>query len=403
MSRRRAAGRPPRQTPYKRTYPDGRVVWVARYLDLDAHQHYAKPLWNGSKATFTLKGDAQRAIDEALERLYQRSAEQPEQIGAYFETWTERHPRSERTNKTNTDRISYVLDVEIEGRPLRDWEFDELRRRQVLALVDYMLRTEGRAAQGVRGILSSFSAMAEDAIGDDAAEANAFMGLRLRRNDSRIKKPPRKPRIWSFEQMRAFAAGGRPQIRAATVRPSGEYGKARGARKPKEPHFYSPHDYEALLLTPGLTGLRLGEFLALRRTDLSGGLLTFRFSAHEGELVESSEQKNHEREVPVPPSLARAIEARPTRIDTDLLFPTPRGKLWRERNFYRDVWVPAQIATGLDPTPHEFRHSYVTHLRAAGIDDADLARVAGHTVETMIAVYTHALERSHDAIRQVIG
>jgi integrase len=104
-----------------------------------------------------------------------------------------------------------------------------------------------------------------------------------------------------------------------------------------------------------------------------------------------------------PPSLAQLLDALPSRNDTDLLFPTPTGKLWRERNFYRNVWVPAQLATGLDPTPHEFRHSYVTHLRAAGIDDADLARVAGHTVDTMISVYTHALERSHEAIRKVIG
>lgn len=65
--------------------------------------------------------------------------------------------------------------------------------------------------------------------------------------------------------------------------------------------------------------------------------------------------------------------------------------------------MPAQLATGMDPTPHEFRHSYVTHLRAAGIDDANLARVAGQTVETMISVYTHALERSHEQIRKIIG
>ncbi len=403
MSRRRAAGRPPRQTPYKRTYADGRTVWIARYLGLDGKPNYAKPRWNGGKSTFALKGDAQKAIDESLERLYQRSAQQPQRIGDYFEIWPDRHPRSKRTNKTNVDRISYVLDVEVEGRPLREWEFDELRRRQVLALVDHMLRAEGRAAQGVRGILSSLSTMAEDAIGDDAAEANAFMGLRLRRNDSRIRKPPRKPRIWSFEQMRAFAAGGRAQVRARTQRPSDPRASKRRGAKARAPRFYSAHDYEALLLTPGFTGLRLGEFLALRRSDLADGLLTFRFSAHEGELVESSEQKNHERAVPVPPSLALALASQPTRIDTDLLFPTPTGKLWRERNFYRDVWVPAQLATGLDPTPHEFRHSYVTHLRAAGIDDADLARVAGHTVETMISVYTHALERSHDAIRQAIG
>lgn len=400
MNRRRAAGRPPRQTPYKRTYSDGRTVWVARYRDLDGKRQYAKPDWNGGKSTFELKGDGQRAIDEALDALYQRSAQKPQQVGSYFETWPEHHPRSERTNKTNADRISYVLGVEIEGRALRDWEFDDLRRRHVLSLIDHMLRVEGRAAQGVRGILSALSAMAEDAIGDDAAEDNAFMGLRLRRNDPRIKKPARKVRVWSFEQMRAFASGGRPEVRARTQRPPDR--RAKGRRKIK-PRFYSSHSYEALLLTPGLTGLRLGEFLALLRSEFDGSVFNSQFSAHEGGLVSSSDQKNHERVVPVPPSLADLIESQPPRIDTEWLFPTPTGKLWRERNFYRDVWVPAQLATGLDPTPHEFRHSYISHLRAAGIDDADLALVAGHTVETMISIYTHPLERSHEAIRRVIG
>jgi integrase len=400
MSRRRPAGRPPRQTPYKRAYTDGRIVWVARYTDRDGKRRIAKPDWNGGKSTFVLKGDAQGAIDEALEQQLGDGPAQPDTVGGYFSTWPRLHPRSKRTNETNANRISYLLDVEIEGRALRDWEFDELRRRHVLALVDHMLREEGRAARGVRGIISSFSAMAEDAIGDDSAETNAFMGVRLRRNDPRIKKPPRKIRVWSFEQMKAFAAGGRPDVRARTQRPPDRRAKRRDNRKSR---FYSAHDYEALLLTPGLTGLRLGEFLPLRRSDFDGSLLTIRFSAHEGELIESSDQKNHEREVPVPPSLAELIQSQPARIDTDLLFPTPTGKLWRERNFYRDVWVPAQLATGLDPTPHEFRHSYVTHLRAARIDDADLALVAGHSVETMISVYTHALERSHDAIRKAIG
>jgi integrase len=379
------------------------VVWIARYLAPDGKPTYAKPRWNGGKSTFARKGDAQRAIDEALERLHSGGVQQPEQVGTYFEVWLERHPRSERTNATNRNRVGYVLDVEIEGRPLREWQFDELRRRQVLALVDHMLRVEGRAAEGARGITRALSAMAEDALGDDVATVNPFMGVRLRGNDPRIRKPARKARIWSFEQMREFAAGGRPQVRARTLRPPDPRASKRRGAKAREPRFYSPHDYEALLLTPGFTGLRLGEFLALRRTDFDGSAFNFCFSAHEGELVRSSEQKNHERTVPVPPTLVRLIESTPTRIDTDLLFPTPRGKLWRERNFYRDVWVPAQLASGLDPTPHEFRHSYVTHLRAAGIDDADLAQVAGHRVETMISVYTHPLERSNDAIRQAIG
>jgi site-specific recombinase XerD len=91
------------------------------------------------------------------------------------------------------------------------------------------------------------------------------------------------------------------------------------------------------------------------------------------------------------------------RIDTRLLFPTPTGKLWRQRNFYRDVWKPAQEASGIDVRPHEMRHSFVTHLRAAGVDDADLAAMAGHRVETMLSTYTHALGRSFDRVREVIG
>lgn len=89
--------------------------------------------------------------------------------------------------------------------------------------------------------------------------------------------------------------------------------------------------------------------------------------------------------------------------DCELIFTTPRGRMWRERNFYRDVWKPTQEACRLDIRPHECRHSYVTHLRAAGINDADLAAIAGHRVETMLARYTHAAGTSFEAVRVAIG
>jgi hypothetical protein len=67
--------------------------------------------------------------------------------------------------------------------------------------------------------------------------------------------------------------------------------------------------------------------------------------------------------VPCPPTLCRLIQARPARIDTPLLFSTPTGKLFWERNFYRDVWYPAIEASGIYCEPHEFRHSYLSLLR----------------------------------------
>lgn len=382
-----------RESPYKRTLPSGGEVWVARYTGADGKRRYAKPTWNRGRSTFELKREAQRAIDEAYQLPTRR-----ETIGGYAESWTRRRPRSEATNETNARRLAAVLDVELERRPLSHWCFDELRRRQVNDLVDVLLRDQGRAVSGARGVLGTLSAMCEDAIDDEVAADNPFKGVRLRRNDPRIRKAARTIRVWSFEQMRAFAAGGQPEVRAQTKKPVDLRRK-----KPGPDRYFPAHDFEALILTPALTGLRLGEVLALKRSDYDGETLRLKGTANDGRITGSTETKRHDRVVPVPASLATVIDRTPARIDSPLLYPTPTGKLWRRRTFYRDVWDAARLATGMDPTPHEFRHSYITHLRAAGIDDADLAEVAGHDVETMLSVYTHALGRSHEHIRDVIG
>ena len=89
--------------------------------------------------------------------------------------------------------------------------------------------------------------------------------------------------------------------------------------------------------------------------------------------------------------------------ECELIFTTPSGCMWRERNFYRDVWRSTQRVSGVDIRPHECRHSYITHLRAVGVNDADLAEIAGHRVETMLARYTHSVNDGFTAIRTEIG
>lgn len=362
------------ETPRKRRYTNGQVRWLARYTGPDGKRRIAKPDWNAGKGTFERKADAQWAIDEAYDTMYRR---RPDIIltGDYAATWTERHPRSERTNATNDHRVGRVLDVDVEGRPLRAWPLADLRRRHALELVDHMLRVQGRAPTGVVGILRSLSAMAEDAITDEVTDMNPFRGVRVRANDPRATKGRRQVRVWQWEQMHAFAA-----------------------------HAGS---YEPMIRCLSDCGLRLGELLPLRRADFDGESLTVRRTAHEGKILAGTKTDHGElgagRVVPVPPSTAELIRSMPPRIDTDLLFPTTTGKLWRQRNFYRDLWYPTQRRAGIDPRPHEFRHSYVSLLRAAGVDDADLADAAGHTVETMLDKYTHGLGRSADKIRGVIG
>jgi integrase len=360
------------ESPIKRRNPSGEIVWLARYTGRDGKRHIAKPWWNRGKGTFRRKGEAQKAIEEAY-----GLSDRPDTLGDYATSWTERHPRSERTNATNDHRISRMLDVEVEGIALKDWPLRELRRRHTLALVDHMLRVEGRATTGAVGILRSLLAMAEDAITDEVGDLNPFKGVRIRASDPRAQKRPRPIRVFTFEQMHAFA-------------------KAAG-------------NYEAMVRVFTDTGLRLGEVLPLRPQDFDGETLQVRRTAHEGVVLEGTKTDHGGidpgRVVPVPATLAWLLDAqiKLNGPDVDFFFTTPTGRMWRERNFYRDVWRPAQEASDLDIRPHECRHSYVTHMRAAGVNDADLAEIAGHRVETMLARYTHAIGASFDSVRKKIG
>jgi hypothetical protein len=280
-----------RESPIKRRNPSGQVVWVARYTDRDGKRRVAKPHWNGGKGSFERKGEAQQAIDEAY-----GISDRPDSLGAYFETWLERHPRSERTNATNEHRISRLLEVEVEGIALKDWPMRELRRRHALVLVDHMLREQGRATTGAVGILRALSAMAEDAITDEVTDLNPFKGVRIRAGDPRAKKKRRPIRVFSFEEMHRFA-------------------KAAGR-------------YEAMVRIFTDTGMRLGGGPAPAQGGLDGETLRVGRTAHEGQILEGTKTDHGEqdagRTVPAPATLAWMLEAQINLNDpdNDLLFTT---------------------------------------------------------------------------------
>ena len=168
--------------------------------------------------------------------------------------------------------------------------------------------------------------------------------------------------------------------------------------------------YEAMVRVFTDTGMRLGEVLPLRREDFDGETLKVRRTAHEGRILEGTKTDHGEHDAgrdrprPGDPRLdARSPDPASTAPTASCSSRRQRGRLWRERTFYRDVWKPTQEASGLDIRPHECRHSYVTHLRAAGVNDADLAEIAGHRVETMLARYTHAVGGNYEKVREAVG
>jgi integrase len=402
------------EKPLKRTNPSGDVVWVARFTNRAGQRK--------SAGTFALRGPcrspaergdccAQHAIDHAYDR--ERSTIQERRtVGGYAETWTKRHPRAERTNKSYNGRLKQVLDVEVEALRLRDWPMVDVRPRHATELLDHLLVKQGRSAQGAQGILRVLSALFMDAIGDDLAETNPWHVVRVRASDPRVTKAPRKIGVWTWTEMHTFAGFA---ARATT----GTTGEA-------PINLWRLIYAEAMVRLLSDCGLRIGELMPLRRTDMKLGVtcdeqgcptqrpgavagphLHVRYTAHEGRILAGTKtdhgETNPGRVVPVPEPLAEMLRALPARIDTMFVFPTPRGALWRERNWYRDVWEPARAMSRMGATPHEFRHSWISHLRAEGVDPADLAAAAGHTVQTATARYTHALGRSFGAMRTAVG
>lgn len=239
-----------RESPVKRRNPSGKVVWVARYRGRDGRHHIAKPTWNKGKGTFDGKADAQQAIDEAYGLSDRPTPWAPTSLPG-----PSAHPRSERTNATNEHRIGRLVDVGVEGIPLKDWPLRELRRRHALVLVDHMLRTEGRATTGAVGILRALSAMAEDAITDEVCDLNPFKGVRIRASDPRAQKKRRRSASSASRMQRFARAAGRYEAMVRFFTDCGlrlgrccRYGRktstARGSRSAVRPRGPDPRGHQ---------------------------------------------------------------------------------------------------------------------------------------------------------------
>lgn len=379
------------ERPTRRRNPSGEVVWVARFTDENGHRT--------SAGSFEKRGPCKVNADDgrccAQHAIWHAYGQRKPSIGTvtvggYFDGWLRRHPRSERTDPSYSQRVRYVLDVQLDGRPFRAWPITDVERRHAVDLVDHMLRKQKRAADGARGVLRVLSAMWQDALDDGAVtRGNPFIGMKVRSNDPRVQKAPRRKRVWSWEQMHAFCAA------------AGEH--------------------EPMLRVLSDCGLRIGELFPLERADLylgsgrcgengcdmTGPHLHVRRTSWRGRVQDGTKtdhgQPDSGRATPVAPALAGLLEAMPRRIDTRLLWPSPSGHVWGDRRWYDVVWYPARKASGIDATPHEFRHSYVSLMRAAGVDPADLAAWTGHTVLTATTTYTHATGASVELGRKAVG
>lgn len=157
----------------------------------------------------------------------------------------------------------------------------------------------------------------------------------------------------------------------------------------------TPHRFRLGALVMLYAGLRRGEVLALRRSDIDTDSAfihvsrAVRYDSNQPIIVDPKTEAG-ERDIPLLSQLAAALPNA-----CDIIMPSARDTICSQIEFKRgwDSYLHAlSKAAGYDVfiRPHDLRHSYCTMLRDAGVEMKLAMQWMGHADEKMILrIYDH--------------
>jgi integrase/recombinase XerD len=142
-------------------------------------------------------------------------------------------------------------------------------------------------------------------------------------------------------------------------------------------------------------GLRIGEALGLRHEDIDArrGVISVRQRRN----VNGARAKTWSREVPADAGLIRLysdyLHEEYGALDCDYVFVNlwgqPRGRPMSYASVDR-LTRRLRVRTGIEFTPHQFRHSYATDLLRRGVAVEVVQHLLGHaTISTTVDAYSH--------------
>lgn len=144
-------------------------------------------------------------------------------------------------------------------------------------------------------------------------------------------------------------------------------------------------------------GLRISEFLDLKKVDVHLEEQYFD--------VVDSKTENGIRKVPIADKVLPFYQSWFDSIpDCEYLLHTEDGKHFKYRNYYDSYFQPLMEQLKIDRTPHCCRHTCISMLAEAGVDQTIIKKIVGHSGAMTLTekVYTHFdIKELVDAINKI--
>lgn len=140
--------------------------------------------------------------------------------------------------------------------------------------------------------------------------------------------------------------------------------------------------YMTVVLILIYTGLRIGELLDLKKSDVHLEERWF--------YVREAKTESGIREVPISEKIVPFFEHW-MKQNCEYLICTPNHEHFAYRNYYDSYWTPLMKSLSFDKhRPHDTRHTCISLLTEAGVDERVIKKIVGHKGQGVTeTVYTH--------------
>ncbi|KIR03434.1 DNA integration/recombination/inversion protein [Lachnospiraceae bacterium TWA4] len=147
--------------------------------------------------------------------------------------------------------------------------------------------------------------------------------------------------------------------------------------------YKDSNEYLSVVLMLIYTGLRIGELLDLKKENVNLEEKWF-------DVVASKTQSGI-RKVPIADKVLPFFKEWYAKNDCEYLISSPEGNHLLYKNYYDSYWTPLMKQLDMaQHKPHDTRHTCVSLLTSAGVDDRVIKRIIGHKGQTITeTVYTH--------------